>query len=381
MSTARVHDIDVLKTFRAQIFKFAESAGIALGDAESEIHRTIGWLENDQRQHWESELRKRQAKLTQAKEKLRMKKVFSGPAGSKQSVVDEERDVQKCTRLVEEAQQKMILVKQWERRLQKELLLYKGQTQRFATSTTVDLPLAAAVLHNMITRLEAYASLAPASATSAAGSAESAAAGAGDAGMGRGEGVDDSAIAAAFAALRASTPPLSARAAAPEDKINLDALKAQAIEKSSVEILSGLPNLSPPPDGATVVVSTGIRERGRLYLERAVPAGGTDCGWFIAAAEVGENPFIVRVPVAEVLALRPELAAVLALPRGSLVILDEGAVGAVLGSDNKDIWAAASMKQFQATVEAAGATEPVATIDPAQSGAGAQPPADQPVTA
>jgi hypothetical protein len=358
MSRAHVGDIELLKMFRAQLFKFGEAAGVALGDAESEIHRTISWLENEQQQHWVSEHRKRLGKLAQAKEALRMKKVFAGPAGSRQSAVDEEKLVQKCTKLVEEAERKINACKQWSRRLQKEMTIYKGQTQRFATSTTVDIPLAAATLGKMIVRLESYASLNPEGAKSAVGGAESAAAGSGDGGMTRPGSGDAADIAAAFAALRKSTPAAVARAAAEPEAIRLDAIKAQPLDDADVKTLGELPGASPIDLNATLVISSGIIDKQRLYLERVAPCKDGDTGWFIGPAEVNPNPFIVRVSVKDVLGLRPDWAALLALPTGTLAIVDTGVIGAVLNSSNRDVWGEATMKALDAASSAEAAASP-----------------------
>jgi hypothetical protein len=350
MSTARVDDIEILKIFRAQLIKFTEAANVALGDAESEIHRTINWLDNEQLQKWTTELRKRQGKLSQAQESLRMKKLFTGPAGSRQSCVDEEKAVQKALKAMEEAQQKIVAVKQWGRRLQKELLMYKGQTQRFATSTSVDIPLAASVLGNMVARLENYASLAPLNARSSAGSAGSTATGGpGASGMTQPVGGDAAAIAAAFAGLRDGTPSAANRAAGPVEAMNFAPITAQAIAASDVQTVAELPGVATIDQAGTLVVSTAIADKNRLYLERVAPCKPGDTGWFIGPAEVNSNPFVVTVSVADILATRPEWASLLALPTGSLVILDAGAIAAVLDSGNSDLWADASMKKLMST--------------------------------
>jgi hypothetical protein len=358
MSTARVHDIDILKMFRAQLIKFAEAANVALGDAESEIHRTINWLDNEQHQKWISEHRKRQGKLAQAQEALRMKKIFAGPAGSKQSCVDEEKAVQKALKALAEAEQKIVAVKQWGRKLQKELLMYKGQTQRFATLISVDVPLAAAVLGNMVMRLENYAALAPAGAKSTAGAAGSTVAGGSEAGgMARPDGGDSAAIAAAFAGLREGTPPAPNRAAAPAEPFNLTPIKVQSIVDSDCQTLAEMPGVTAIDLTGTLVISTAVADKNRLYLERAAQCKPGDTGWFIGPAEVSKNPFVVTVPIADVLAERPEWAALLALPTGSLVIIDAGAIAAILDTANQEIWTAASMKRLTTADEPAASAE------------------------
>jgi hypothetical protein len=378
MSTARVDDIDVLKMFRAQLFKFSEAANVALGDAESEIHRTINWLDNEQQQYWVGEHRKRLGKLAQAKEALRMKKVFAGPAGTKQSCVDEEKAVQKAIKMVGEAEQKIAAVKSWGRRLQKELLMYKGQTQRFATSVSVDIPLAAAVLGNMIVRLESYASLNPENARSAAGTTGSTAGGADSGGMTRPGAGEAAAIAAAFAGLRDGTPSSINRAAAPAETINMSAIKLQALSESDVQTLRTLPGVGVVEPDGTMVVSVAIADKQRLYLEHVGSSQPGDTGWFVGPAEIGPNPFAVTIPVSQILAIRPDWAALLALPLRSLVVLDSGGVAAVLDGDNKDLWADATMKKLMSATES---PEPAASSETATPAGALPQSAGEPVAA
>ena len=63
---AQVESLDALKTFRAALFKFAESIGVAIGDAESEMHARSTWLEVEQNTYWQSQIRKRQEALANA---------------------------------------------------------------------------------------------------------------------------------------------------------------------------------------------------------------------------------------------------------------------------------------------------------------------------
>ena len=346
MSTARVDDIEVLKMFRATLFKFGEAAGIALGDAESEIHRTLGWLENEQRQKWENEHRKRLRILGEAREKLRMKKVFSGPAGTKQSVVDEEKAVKIATQKVVESEQKMIAVKQWSRRLQKEMLLYKGQTQRFSTVTTVDIPMAAAVLGNMVVRLEAYASLSPTNATSAVGSESGGS-------MVNTEGQQGPTLAELLQKLRAGTPGVADRAGAAIEPIDLTKGSAERISDEDRAMLKSLApaDAAPVAEGATMVASTAAVGKSRVYLQRLTPVKEGDSGWYLAPAEVGANPFNVTVPVSDALRARPDWMELLTLPTGSLVVVDGGVVAAVLTLDGVDRWAEATMAKLEEVVD------------------------------
>jgi hypothetical protein len=176
-------------------------------------------------------------------------------------------------------------------------------------------------------------------------------------------GGDAAAIAAAFAALREGTPSAVNRAAGPVEAINLAPIIAQAIAESDAQTVGALPGAAEIDQAGTLVISTAIADKTRLYLERVGPCRPGDTGWFVGPAEINSNPFVVTVPVADILTARPELATLLALPLGSLVILDAGTIQAILDSSNTDLWADASMKKLMASEAspAEGATAEGAT--------------------
>jgi hypothetical protein len=370
MSTARVEDIEILKVFRAAMFKFAEASGVALADAESELHRTINWLENEQMSKWQNEHRKRQRILGEAREKLRMKKVFAGPAGTKQSTVDEEKLVKIATAKVLEAEQKILACKKWNRQLQKEMLMYKGQTQRFATAISVDIPLGAAVLGNMIVRLEAYASLAPQNASSAVSSS--------DASMTKDVGEEGPSLADVLQRLRDSTPGTPDRAGAAVEPIDLTKGSAERISDADRALIQSLAPAGPAEmdDSATMVISTATVGKPRVYLQRLGSSKPGDTGWYLAPAEVGANPFNVTVPMTDVLRARPDWLEIFSLPLGTLVVVDGGVVAAILTFEGKDLWAEATMAKLSAEL----ADEPAAEAE-AEATAEGQAAAETPVEA
>src|SRR5580693_9319367 len=98
---ARVDNVEVLKHFRAELIKFQETAGSALGDAEGEMHKTLNWLENEQVSHWTTQIRKRTEDLNKAKEALRMKTAFKDATGHTASAVEEQKAVNIARRRLE----------------------------------------------------------------------------------------------------------------------------------------------------------------------------------------------------------------------------------------------------------------------------------------
>lgn len=166
---ARVEDIDHLKQFRLSLQKFQEAANVALSDAESDLVRTMMWIETEQFTYWHFQVRKRADKLSQAEERLRAKKIFRDSTGSKPSTVDEEKAVRLCKMRLEEANQKVQLVTKWKRQMEKVSHDYKGNVQRFATNVQALLPSAIARMEVMIRQLEQYIGYRPVEVASSTG--------------------------------------------------------------------------------------------------------------------------------------------------------------------------------------------------------------------
>jgi hypothetical protein len=177
--------------FRRSIIKFIESANVALGDAESEMQRRLNWLENEQDSYWQGQIRKRTEDVAKAKDAVRQKELFKDFAGRTPSADQEKKALRLAIARLEEAERKLAAVRKYAKKLPKEIEVYKGTVQRFATTVQSDLPTAAGKLDAMIRKLEEYAALGPAAATSMASSGTEEQSGtieSGVASMARGEG-------------------------------------------------------------------------------------------------------------------------------------------------------------------------------------------------
>jgi hypothetical protein len=159
MAEARVESIDALKSLKAAMLKFAEGSNMALGDAESEIMRTVMWLENEQTAYWQLQQRKRSEMVGRCKEALRAKRLFKDSSGRTPSAVEEEKALRVAQRRLEEADQKLVAVQKAKMKLEKEIPLYRASVQRFATDVQVEVPMGVELLETMLVSLDAYTSL------------------------------------------------------------------------------------------------------------------------------------------------------------------------------------------------------------------------------
>jgi len=173
MSGARVQSIEVLKAFRLALCGFTATTGRVLNDADAELQRTLNWLETEQDSYWEGQIRKRSEEVAKAKQAVLVKKLCRNVDGSPGSAVEEEKALRVAMRRLEEAKQKLTGVRQYARRLQKEILTYRGQVQRLNNWAAVDLPVAVSRLEQAIRKLEEYVRLEPGAEPAAAESAGS----------------------------------------------------------------------------------------------------------------------------------------------------------------------------------------------------------------
>ena len=165
MAEARVESIEALANFKRALFKFAEAANAALTDAEADMSHVHRWLEHEQRVYWQNNVRKATELVSRCEDALRQKKIFKDSSGRTPSAVDEEKALAKAKRMKEHAEERLENVKRYAPRLAREIMLYKGQVQRFATFVAADIPGAAAKLDKMVASLEAYVNLAASDAS------------------------------------------------------------------------------------------------------------------------------------------------------------------------------------------------------------------------
>jgi len=172
MPQIRVESVDSIKAMKVALIKFVETANAALGDAESDASRMLTWLEHDQASHWTNQLRKRHDHVEKCKEAVRMKQLYKDSSGSRQSAVEEEKALRVAIGRLEEARQKQANVKRSIPKLQRELQMYHGSVQRFATTVQVDLRTAGNKLEDLLRTLDAYIGYQPTETGSAAASTE-----------------------------------------------------------------------------------------------------------------------------------------------------------------------------------------------------------------
>lgn len=158
---AHVSSVDALETFRSHLIVYLTKARATLEEVSTDVQRTRGWLEGDQRTHWERELRRRALALQDAQQALFSAKLSAfREAGSLEQMM-----VHRAKRAVDEAEGKLRTVKQWARSFDNRADPLVKQMEKLHTVLAHDMVQAVAYLAQAINSLHIYADVAPPPAT------------------------------------------------------------------------------------------------------------------------------------------------------------------------------------------------------------------------
>jgi hypothetical protein len=150
---AKITSLDALETLRSNLILFLNRAHMPIDEVGDEVRRTRIWVQDDQRMHWDREIRKRGKILDEAKQELMRARL----SGLRDSTLAQEEAVRKAERALQEAEVKRRNVKKWTRDYDHALepLVKKLESMRMYLDH--DMPKAIAYLVQAQRTLEAYA--------------------------------------------------------------------------------------------------------------------------------------------------------------------------------------------------------------------------------
>ena len=163
---ARVTSLEALQTFRSNLIVYLSQARPLLEEVSAGVLRTHLWLENEQRTHWENQIRRRLKELQQTQQAL-----FSAKLGSfSHEMSAEQLAVHRAKRSLEESETKLKILKKWDREYDGRSQPLVKQMEKLHTVLSQDMVQAVAYLTQAISTLAAYAEVkAPGAVSSAPG--------------------------------------------------------------------------------------------------------------------------------------------------------------------------------------------------------------------
>jgi len=150
-----VTSIEAIEIFRTSLVVYLSKARPTLEEVHSEIARTRGWVQGTQRIHWEGVAKRCARQLEEARAAL-----FSANMSNLgEATAAEQMAVTKARRAQEAAQEKLRVIKRWDRDFENETAPLARQLEKLQTVLTEDLAGALAYLSQALGSLEAYAGL------------------------------------------------------------------------------------------------------------------------------------------------------------------------------------------------------------------------------
>ena len=158
---ADIRSIEDIDRFRVSLVSFVEGGRAALMEAESDLDRTLVWLERDRVTHWKRQIRLRQELVARARSEVHRKQQQAAVTKGRVGDADERRRLRKAEERLAEAERRLGLTKRWMVQLERDKTRFKGAVSAFSSLVDHELPHAIGLLHRMSENLEAYLSMPP----------------------------------------------------------------------------------------------------------------------------------------------------------------------------------------------------------------------------
>lgn len=154
---AHVESVAAVEAFRARLLVYRAHARPAVEEAAAEVARLRQWLEHDQRNFWEAEIRKRRRALEAAQQEL-----FSSRLSKlEEATAAQQLALRRAEAAVRAAEAGLATVRRWSRDFEGRVAPLARQVEPLHSLLTVDLAQAAAALARVVEALEAYADIHP----------------------------------------------------------------------------------------------------------------------------------------------------------------------------------------------------------------------------
>jgi len=158
---AHVASVEAIEAFRSNLIVYVSQARPALEEV-AEVLRTRSWLEDEKRNYWEQQHRRRTKVLEEAQQAL-----FSSRLGMlKKESAAEQMAVHRAKHSLDEAEAKLRILKKWRRDFDGHVQPLVKQMEKMHTVLTHDMTHAVAHLNELLRTLSEYAEIHPTSSAS-----------------------------------------------------------------------------------------------------------------------------------------------------------------------------------------------------------------------
>jgi hypothetical protein len=157
--SANVLSLQTLKDFKLAMITFAEDARNSLSGVDMELRRMRDWLERDQLGYWQSQIKRRQEDLMQARADLHKRKI-SQQGSDAVSDAEQKENLREATRKLRVAEEKLAQIKRLIPVLHHAIDEYHSHSQPLGDHLSGGFEKSLFTLEKMVGSLEAYLALA-----------------------------------------------------------------------------------------------------------------------------------------------------------------------------------------------------------------------------
>lgn len=152
---AKVTSLEAIEAFRSRLIVYREKAGRVIDEVSEEVLRTRMWLENDRITFWEGQIRRKHKEL-----EMRQQELFSAQiSGMRDASFVQQQAVQKARHALRDAEDKLRVVKVWNRQYDQRVEPVAKQVEKFRHNISNDLANALAYLDQVIKTLAEYSEI------------------------------------------------------------------------------------------------------------------------------------------------------------------------------------------------------------------------------
>ena len=160
---AKVTSLEAIEDFRAKLIVYRDKAARVLDEVNDEVTRARLWLENERPVFWQNQIKQKTRELEQAQQEL-----FSAQlSGLRDASFGQQAAVQKCRRAIRDAEERLKLVKQWQRQFDQRVSSPARQVEKLRHTLSNDLGQAVFWLNEVTKTLTDYTELSPRGAATA----------------------------------------------------------------------------------------------------------------------------------------------------------------------------------------------------------------------
>jgi hypothetical protein len=160
--SAHITSLEALRDFRAAFLIFCEEVKDALTATDQEGKKLLDRIQRDYQSQWQRAIRDREEEVSQAKSALFRKQIVKNVDGRTPDCLEEKKAVRKAEARLEEAKEKLKNCKQWGGHLLPRALdEFAGPSRQLAALVEGEPPHAALLLDKVLDSLDAYLHLDP----------------------------------------------------------------------------------------------------------------------------------------------------------------------------------------------------------------------------